>query len=316
MSERVAPPTRRRIVAVTGSSGTLGSRIVQRLRAERYEVVGLDLRAPDSRADVTFRHCDVRQPDSVLTALADADVVIHTAALHGAHAGSVGFPDFLATNVGGTSNVVMACESLRVRRLVLTSSTSIYGASTRARADAALWLDERAPLCPTDVYDATKVAAEQIGAALATTNTQVVALRVARFFFDDYVRYNVRKLNRGIDADDAAAAHVRAAFAPVAPAFAVFNVCARTPFQRADVSLLARDAQSVIDRRCPGARRLFEERGWSLPTRIDRVYDGSKAERELGFRPRQNFEEFLALSAEARVPPLTASPAPVACSPT
>jgi UDP-glucose 4-epimerase len=301
-------------VVVTGSGGALGRRIVARLAADGHEVVGLDVAAaPAPVESVRQLAVDIRDHAAVAAALRGARAVIHTAALHGAHAQECGPPLFFTVNVLGTVNVVSACVEHDVPRLVFTSSTSLYGASTvRRRRTAALWLDESSPVRCTDLYDHTKALGEEVCAAAARAGLDCVALRTARFFFDELVAYNVRKLNRGIDVEDAAAAHVRAALHPAPPGagLRVYNVVARTPFQREDVRRLAVDAAEVIHERVPGAVELFERRGWSLPRTIDRVYDGARAEQELGFRPQRNFADFVHAAAAGAPARAVAAAAP------
>ena len=99
---------------------------------------------------------------------------------------------------------------------------------------------------------------------------------------------HVYRLYRGVDARDVASAH-RLALEHPAPGFEVFNVSARSPFQRGDLTDLLRDAAAVIERYYPWAAEEFAERGWDLPATIDRVYVTDKAQRVLGYAPRHDF---------------------------
>ena len=74
-----------------------------------------------------------------------------------------------------------------------------------------------------------------------------------------------------------------------------------------------RDAAAVIAAYFPEAPALYAARGWTLPQRIGRVYDASRAERMLGFRCRTDFTTVLdALRSGAPLPfahdPAYASP--------
>ncbi len=71
------------------------------------------------------------------------------------------------------------------------------------------------------------------------------------------------------------------------------SVAARSPFLQSDIGALRRDVVVVLRERAPGIIRLFAQRGWKLPTSIDRVYVIEKAERYLGYRPLHNFDEYL-----------------------
>ena len=65
-----------------------------------------------------------------------------------------------------------------------------------------------------------------------------------------------------------------------------YVISSATPFLPADVSDLQDNAPDVIERRCPGLVERMLARGWRPPHTIGRVYDSSRAERELGYSPR------------------------------
>ena len=66
------------------------------------------------------------------------------------------------------------------------------------------------------------------------------------------------------------------------------------PVSTADAQALWRDAPAVLAERVPALVAAFAARDWPLPTRIDRVYDASAAQRELGWRPAHGWNEVLA----------------------
>jgi UDP-glucose 4-epimerase len=51
----------------------------------------------------------------------------------------------------------------------------------------------------------------------------------------------------------------------------------------------------VLSERCPAICETFESRGWSLPDSIDRIYDSSKAQKTLKWKPVYGFEEVVNL---------------------
>jgi UDP-glucose 4-epimerase len=51
----------------------------------------------------------------------------------------------------------------------------------------------------------------------------------------------------------------------------------------------------VLRERCPAICETFESRGWSFPESIDRVYDSSKAQQALKWKPVYGFEEVVNL---------------------
>ena len=60
-----------------------------------------------------------------------------------------------------------------------------------------------------------------------------------------------------------------------------------------DMAAVWDDPWPVIERRVPGVRAAFRQRGWPLPPRIDRVYVIAKVRRVLGYQPRFGITELL-----------------------
>ncbi len=303
---RLLVPEQRRRVVVTGGSGALGLRLCRALHARGDTVVAVDKREPTNPSEgVAFLRADLNDLDRLAAACAGADVVIHTAALHGYHLPLYQADTFFANNVRGVFHVLTACLRHGIRKLVFTSSTSIYGASADPIDGRASWVDETTPVRwrTDDVYDATKVLGEELCKQYAREHDMaIIALRTTRFFFDDDVSYNVRKLYCGVDLRDVVQAHRLALSAPGGAGFRAYNIAARSPFHPTDAVELYADAPAVIERYYPGARELIARRDGVLPHRIGRVYDISKAERELDYRPRHNFAEFLAEVRGERAP--------------
>ncbi len=109
---------------VTGANGFLGSNIVKQLLEAGHSVRALAHRKTDaiSGFDVELHQADVRDLESVEQACRDIDVVFHTAAIAGIWGD---WKEFHGINTVGTRNVVDACESRGVGKLVYTSSPSV-----------------------------------------------------------------------------------------------------------------------------------------------------------------------------------------------
>lgn len=276
-------------VVVTGSSGRVGRAIVARLRADGHAVVGLD-RAPASTTDVV---ADLGDGGALRRALAGTQTVVHAAALHAPHVGVLPDAEFQRINVDGTRVLLDAASAAGVRRIVLTSTTALYGAAAEG-IGAAAWIDEDTAPRPQTIYHHSKLAAETLlrDAALAG-GPALRVLRMSRCFPEPAPAMAVLRLQRGVDARDVAAAHALA-LAHEGPAHATFVVSGATPFRREDAALLATDAAAAIRRRAPALAEAFAVRGWPLPASIDRVYDPARAIADLGWRPRHGFEAVLA----------------------
>jgi 2-alkyl-3-oxoalkanoate reductase len=158
---------------VTGGSGFLGRRIVDRLLAQgrKVTVLGRTPAADLERRGVRFIRAALEDADSIRSALAGVDTVFHTAAKVGVWGR---FPDFYNANVLGTHAVLEGCRAHGVRRLVYTSTPSVvYNGRDLSGVDESLPLTTS---CPSP-YPLTKAAAESEVLAANSAELATVALR-------------------------------------------------------------------------------------------------------------------------------------------
>jgi nucleoside-diphosphate-sugar epimerase len=273
-------------ILVTGSSGHIGAAVAARL-AQQHRVVGLDQRPGLG----TTRVGTIEDDRLVRSAVRGMDAVVHTAALHVPDLGRASAEQFRRVNVEATRRLLEAAAEARVTRFVLLSTTSVYGCSSRP-GPPATWVDEDLPPRPEDEYDRTKLEAEALAHEIADTRLSTVILRLARCFPEPDHLVAFYRMYRGVDRRDVAEAHLRAVVAPVQGSTTV-NIAGPTPFLPEDAGALWDDPWPVIERRAPGVRAGFEQRGWPLPERIDRVYAIGKARRVLGYEPRYGIAELL-----------------------
>ena len=145
---------------VTGGAGFIGSNLVRALLERGEEVRVLDNFSTGNRAnleglDVEIVEGELRSYERVHNAVRTTDVVYHLGAL-GSVPRSVQDPlTSSAVNVEGTLNVLLAARDEGVRRVVFSSSTSVYG-STRE-----LPTTEATPPDPISPYGVAKLAAER-----------------------------------------------------------------------------------------------------------------------------------------------------------
>jgi nucleoside-diphosphate-sugar epimerase len=145
---------------VTGGAGFIGSNLARALLERGDDVRVLDNFSTGSRGnldglDVDIVEGELRSYERVHNAVRGTDVVFHLGAL-GSVPRSVQDPlTSSAVNVEGTLNVLLAARDEGVRRVVFSSSTSVYGSSRE------LPTREDAPSDPISPYGVAKLAAER-----------------------------------------------------------------------------------------------------------------------------------------------------------
>ena len=130
-------------LVVTGGSGFLGSHVVDAARRRGHATRSLDLRPSpwDTRADEEVI-ADIRDADAVREALADADAVLHLAAVADLGAANADPGTARTVNVEGTANVLAAAAANGVSRLLHASSVYVHARAggvyrdTKRRAEA------------------------------------------------------------------------------------------------------------------------------------------------------------------------------------
>lgn len=274
-------------ILVTGTSGQIGS-VIASMLSKNHAVIGIDL-APGK---YTTHEGDIANRDFIFSVTQDIDSVIHTSSLHAPHLKEYPAESFVKTNIDGTRNLLEASIKNKVSRFVYTSTTSLYGHAMNPDK-AAVWVTEDLIPQPRDIYDVTKIAAEDLCRSFSEKHgLPCTSLRVSRFFPEPEYLMVIYRLYRGIDVRDAAEAHILAVKAK-SKRYNVFNISALSPFSENETHELLHDAPRVLLRHFPSLDRQFAQRGWKLPKSIDRIYVIHKAEKHLGFRPRYNFEDYL-----------------------
>ncbi len=146
---------------VTGGAGFIGSNIVEALLKRRQKVVVLDSLLTGKfeniapwKKKIKFIKGDIRNIKDIRRAIKGVDYVLHVAALR-AVLRSVDDPrETNDTNVTGTLNLLLAAKEARVKRVVFSSSSSVYGNAT------AFPLKESEKPDPQSPYAASKIMGE------------------------------------------------------------------------------------------------------------------------------------------------------------
>lgn len=291
------------MILVTGSAGHLGEALLRLLRAEGGPARGIDIKA-SPYTDIVGSIAD---RETVREAMAGVTAVLHCATLHKPHVATHSAQDFIDTNVSGTLALLEEALRQRVGAFVFTSTTSTFGNAMKpGPRDPAVWIDEDVMPIPKNIYGATKLAAEHLCEMFANKHRlPTIILRTSRFFPEDddqaatreaFSRDNIQFLEllyRRGDVADMASAHLAALERAGAIGFGRYIVSATSPFAKADLVELHRDAGAVVGRLFPEAEALFKDRGWRFLDRIDRVYDNGRARADLGWSPRYDFRNGL-----------------------
>jgi UDP-glucose 4-epimerase len=146
---------------ITGGAGFVGSHIVRRMLALDWDVVVLDDLSTGNPAnldaiasDIRFVRGDVCCLEDVRDAVKGCDAVFHQAALPSVPRSIADPINSHAVNATGTLNVLVAARDAGVRRMVMASSSSVYGAVR------GLPKHESMPTLPLSPYAVSKLAAE------------------------------------------------------------------------------------------------------------------------------------------------------------
>ncbi|HWG89773.1 MAG TPA: NAD-dependent epimerase/dehydratase family protein [Candidatus Thermoplasmatota archaeon] len=143
-------PAQKGKLLVTGSTGQIGSYVVEEAKHRGWLVNGLDLR-PDAH---TTHVGDIRRPEDVRAAMQGCDAVIHCAAQISVQ-GSIEDPVGDAShNITGTITLLESARRIDIKRFVNVSSAAVYG------NPQALPIAESHPTLPLSPYGASKLAAE------------------------------------------------------------------------------------------------------------------------------------------------------------
>lgn len=155
-------------ILVTGADGFIGSHLVEKLVLEGYSVKAfcyynsfnswgwLDTFSHDVLNQIEVFMGDVRDPNGVRAAVKGCDTIFHLAALI-AIPYSYHSPDsYIDTNVKGTLNIVQAAKDLGVERVLVTSTSEVYGTAQYVP------INESHPRQPQSPYSASKIGADCI----------------------------------------------------------------------------------------------------------------------------------------------------------
>ena len=155
-------------VLVTGADGFIGSHLTEQLIKDGYNVKAfsyynsfnswgwLDTLPKDILDEIEIFTGDIRDPNGVRESMKNIDEVFHLAALI-AIPFSYHSPDsYVDTNIKGTLNVLQAAKDLDTKRILITSTSEVYGTAKYVP------IDENHPYQGQSPYSASKIGADRI----------------------------------------------------------------------------------------------------------------------------------------------------------
>ena len=155
-------------ILVTGAGGFIGSHLTELLVREGFDVRAfvhynslgswgwIDSFPEEEKKNIEVFSGDIRDPNGVRDALRGCDAVFHLAALI-AIPFSYHSPDtYVDTNIKGTLNVLQAARDLGTSRVLVTSTSEVYGTAQYVP------IDEKHPYQGQSPYSATKIGADRL----------------------------------------------------------------------------------------------------------------------------------------------------------
>lgn len=155
-------------ILITGSEGFIGSHLTEELVKQGYDVKAfilynsfnnwgwLESLPKEIMRNIEVFTGDVRDPNGVHEAMRGCDAVFHLAALI-AIPFSYHSPDaYVDTNIKGTLNVLQAARKLDTEKVLITSTSEVYGTAQYVP------IDEKHPYQGQSPYSATKIGADRI----------------------------------------------------------------------------------------------------------------------------------------------------------
>ncbi|UCF29412.1 MAG: NAD(P)-dependent oxidoreductase [Chloroflexota bacterium] len=141
---------------------------------------------------------------------------------------------------------------------------------------------------PEDIYDLTKLEAEQRFQQASEVGLNTIIFRMSRCFPEpDHLQIFYR-LYRGVGDQDTAAAHWLAV-SSTKSGTVIINISVDPPFERSETRALLTEPWEVIERIYPGTSKQFDQLKWKRMPSIDRIFVFDKAKWVLNYQPRDNF---------------------------
>lgn len=171
-------------ILVTGADGFIGSHLVETCLEKGLSVRAfvfynsfdswgwLDRLPGKKRSEIEVFSGDIRDPNRVCDAVKEVDIIFHLAALIGIPYSYHAPDSYVDTNIKGTLNILQAARKHGTQKIIITSTSEVYGTADYVP------IDEKHPLKAQSPYSATKIAAERIAESFFLSfNTPAIIVR-------------------------------------------------------------------------------------------------------------------------------------------
>ena len=148
-------------ILITGGTGFIGSHLTQFLKKDN-DITIYDVKKPIEK-DVKFILGDILDEQKILQSFQDFDAIIHLAATVGVKNTETNPVLTLNTNILGTKNILEACKKHNIKKVILASSSEIYGEPRKVP------IDEIQTPIPITTYGISKLASEEYLKSYAKT---------------------------------------------------------------------------------------------------------------------------------------------------
>ena len=153
---------------MTGADGFIGSHLTEMLLRKGYDVKAftmynsfntwgwLDTLPQEELDQIEIFSGDIRDPNGVREAMCGVDMVFHLAALIAIPFSYYSPDSYVDTNIKGTLNVLQAARQLDTQKIMITSTSEVYGTAQYVP------IDEKHPFQGQSPYSATKIGADRL----------------------------------------------------------------------------------------------------------------------------------------------------------